>query len=105
VASLLVAATPLSSSGDFATDLAAMIAAMPQTGTRSSFYLVTSPDVARGIAGLLGANGLAYPDVGPPGGMIGNWLPVLVSDALEPGIALMVDASGNPGRLRGSHPE
>lgn len=84
----------ITSTGVFWVDLASMISELPSTGSTSKLYLILASDVARMVTGLHGSDGtLLYPEMSVAGGFIGK-LPVLVSDELAAGSALLIDADG-----------
>ncbi len=95
-ASITNGVTPLSSAGDPATDLAALIAAF--TGDFSTASFVTDPTTAAQIAlARDAAGGFLFPDCGPRGGSLLN-IPLVVSRSSprdsSGGLLALVDAAG-----------
>jgi hypothetical protein len=78
------------------TDLS-YLAANVSTGARSKLFLATTPALCRKLAfksDTVGAR--AFAQLGPQGGMIAN-VPVIVSDAINAGDVLLLDATGFAG--------
>ena len=67
VAALILATTPIPSSGDVLTDLAALLAAVP-SGASSRLFFVIEPSQAKILATLPGVNGAAFPQLNVNGG-------------------------------------
>jgi hypothetical protein len=91
IAALIAATTPIPSSGDVLTDLAALLAAV-RSGASSRLFFVIEPSQAKILATLPGVNGAAFPQVNVNGGSIGG-VTVLVSGQLAPGTAVLFDAT------------
>lgn len=79
----------------FGDNLAALFEALPATKQTSKVFLIITPDVAKAVTGLQGANGPLYPAMSCTGGTIGT-TPVLVSEQLVTiGVdGLLLDADG-----------
>ena len=91
VAALIAATTPIPSSGDVLTDLAALLAAVP-SGPSSRLFFVIEPSQAKILATLPGVNGAAFPQMAVNGGSIGG-VTILVSGQLASGTAVLFDAT------------
>jgi hypothetical protein len=91
LAGIVAPTTPVVSAGSFESTLTALFDALGASGSTSKLYLVLHPDVCRRACGMQGQSGPLYPQLSVSGGMIGT-LPVLVSDELAAGEALLIDA-------------
>jgi HK97 family phage major capsid protein len=88
---LIALTTPVASTGSLLNDLAALFTAV-STGAGSRWYFVVTPAAAAQLASTPGTAGLqAFPQMTPAGGTIG--VPVLVSDQLGSGEAVLFDAA------------
>jgi HK97 family phage major capsid protein len=90
-AALIAATSPIQSSGNVLTDLAALLAAVP-SGASSRLFFVIEPSQAKILATLPGVNGAAFPQMNVNGGSIGG-VTVLVSGQLAAGTAVLFDAT------------
>jgi HK97 family phage major capsid protein len=94
-ASITSGATPIASSGNPATDVAALVEAFD--GDLASAYFITDPTTATGLAMARDASGsFMFPDVGPRGGSLLG-IPLLTSRSSprdsSGGILVLLDAS------------
>ena len=87
--------SPISSSGNtiaaVRTDLRAMLAAV-NTDANSRLFLLVEASIAKIWSMLGGEDGFAFPGMTPQGGMIAG-MPVIVSDGLLSGTAVLLDAN------------
>jgi hypothetical protein len=91
IAALIAATTPIPSSGNVLTDLAALLAAVP-SGSSSRLFFVIEPSQAKILATSPGVNGAAFPQMNVNGGSIGG-VTILVSGQLAAGTAVLFDAT------------
>ena len=90
-AALIAATSPIPSSGNVLTDLAALLAAVPSDASSRLFFVI-EPSQAKILATLPGVNGAAFPQMAANGGQIGG-VTILVSGQLAAGTAVLFDAT------------
>jgi hypothetical protein len=90
LAAIALALTPLASV-DPAADVAALLAEV-SIDTSSALFFIVAMDLGKGLAMAVGDGGRMFPTVTPTGGTIAG-VPVVVTDALDAGEMMLVNAS------------
>ena len=91
VSGIIDETTPISSSGDFLTDLGTLLD-LVEGGANSKYFLAVEPGTAKVLATLPGVNGRAHPELTVIGGDVGGVV-VVASDGLRSGEMLLFDAT------------